>query len=142
MISPHAYRVMLPALGVAAVLALAGCDPNDVAAGGSGSAGGGQSTGGFGAGPLSNPDGTKPGLAPLTSDADRAAARKLIEKVSTKGRGPKTGYERDKFGYAWKDSVDGIPLSRNGCDTRIISMLRRVIEAFAQLMPGGMSCAF
>lgn len=38
--------------------------------------------------------------------------------MSTKGRGPKTGYERDKFGYAWKDSVDGIPLSRNGCDTR------------------------
>ncbi|MEV8210763.1 hypothetical protein AB0P40_37665, partial [Streptomyces sp. NPDC079189] len=53
---------MLPALGAAAVLALAGCDPDDVAAGGSGSAGGGQSAGGFGAGPLSNPDGTKPGL--------------------------------------------------------------------------------
>lgn len=141
MISPHAYRVMLPALGAAAVLALAGCDPNDVAAGGSGSAGGGQSADGFGAGPLNNPDGTKPGLAPLTSDADRAAARKLIEKVSTKGRGPKTGYERDKFGYAWKDSVDGIPLSRNGCDTRMISMLRAAMGLFSQRMQGVVGCA-
>lgn len=91
--------------------------------------------------PLNNPDGTKPGLAPLTSDADRAAARKLIEKVSTKGRGPKTGYERDKFGYAWKDSVDGIPLSRNGCDTRMISMLRAAMGLFSQRMQGVVGCA-
>lgn len=38
--------------------------------------------------------------------------------MATKGRGPRTGYERDKFGHAWKDAVDGIPLARNGCDTR------------------------
>lgn len=118
MIPPHAYRVMLPALGTAAVLALAGCEPHDVTAGGSGSAGGGQSPGGFGAGPLSNPDGTKPGLAPVTTGADKAAARKLIEELSTKGRGPKTGYDRNKFGYAWMDTADGVPLARNGCDTR------------------------
>jgi hypothetical protein len=70
------------------------------------------------ASPLANPDGTKPGLAPLTSEADKSAARKLIERVTTKGRGSKTGYDRDKFGYAWMDSVDGVPLSHNGCDTR------------------------
>lgn len=113
---------MVPALAVTAALALAGCDPDELKSGGNpsgaGSHGGAQSATGFGASPLKNGDGTKPGLAPLTSDADRAAARKVIEKVATKGRGPKTGYERDKFGYAWKDSVDGIPLSRNGCDTR------------------------
>ncbi|MFB7220635.1 HNH endonuclease family protein [Streptomyces sp. NPDC056227] len=111
---------MLPALSAATVLALAGCDPEDVTAEGGSSSGqqGGGSAGDFGASPLNNPDGTKPGLAPLTSEADRAAARKVIEKVSTKGRGPKTGYARDEFGYAWKDSVDGVPLSRNGCDTR------------------------
>ncbi|MER5429268.1 HNH endonuclease family protein [Streptomyces sp. NPDC002588] len=68
--------------------------------------------------PLKNPDGTKPGLAPLTADADKAAARKLIEELTTKGRGPKTGYDRDKFGYAWMDTADGVPLARNGCDTR------------------------
>ncbi|MFD6798346.1 HNH endonuclease family protein [Streptomyces cyaneofuscatus] len=129
MISPRTYRsAALPALSALVVLALAGCDPDDLAAesGGStsGSAssgangGGAQSTEGFGASPLDNPDGTKPGLAPLTGDADRAAARKIIEKVATKGRGPKTGYERSKFGSAWKDGIDGIPLARNGCDTR------------------------
>ncbi|MFD0433854.1 HNH endonuclease family protein [Streptomyces chartreusis] len=68
--------------------------------------------------PLNNPDGTKPGLAPVTADVDKAAARKLIEELSTKGRGPKTGYDRDEFGYAWMDTADGVPLARNGCDTR------------------------
>ncbi|MGW1205226.1 HNH endonuclease family protein [Streptomyces cyaneofuscatus] len=129
MISPRTYRAAaLPALSALVVLALAGCDPDDLAteSGGStsGSAssgangGGAQSAEGFGVSPLDNPDGTKPGLAPLTGDADRAAARKIIEKVATKGRGPKTGYERSKFGSAWKDGIDGIPLARNGCDTR------------------------
>lgn len=122
MISPRDCRVIVPALSVVAALALTGCDPDQVSSGGGGASasanGGGRSLTGFGASPLDNPDGTKPGLAPLTSDADRAAARKVIAKVATKGRGPKTGYERDKFGSAWKDSVDGVPLSRNGCDTR------------------------
>lgn len=69
--------------------------------------------------PLDNPDGTKPGLAALTSTADKAKARSLIEKVATKGRGPKTGYARDKFGYAWMDSAPGgIPFAHNGCDSR------------------------
>ncbi|WP_151774479.1 HNH endonuclease family protein [Streptomyces abyssomicinicus] len=67
--------------------------------------------------PLDNPDGTKPGLAVVSSDADRAEARELIEKVAVKGRGPKTGYDRDEFGEAWLDTAD-VPLSRNGCDTR------------------------
>ncbi|GAA2266883.1 lipoprotein [Streptomyces ruber] len=68
--------------------------------------------------PLGNPDGTGPGLAPVTSDGDTARARDLIEGLTTKGRGPKTGYERDEFGYAWMDTADGVPLARNGCDTR------------------------
>ncbi|MEU3184338.1 HNH endonuclease family protein [Streptomyces sp. NPDC006923] len=72
----------------------------------------------YGAGPLANPDGTKPGLAPITSESDREAARQLIARVHTAGRGPKTGYDRDEFGYAWMDSADGVPLAHNGCDTR------------------------
>ncbi|WP_217164684.1 HNH endonuclease family protein [Streptomyces sp. AC512_CC834] len=68
--------------------------------------------------PLDNPDGTEPGLAPLTGDTDEATARKLIDGLETKGRGPKTGYDRDEFGYAWMDTADGVPLARNGCDTR------------------------
>src|SRR5690606_8187608 len=67
--------------------------------------------------PLDNPDGTGPGLAPVTG-ADREEAAALVEKVATKGRGPKTGYARDEFGYAWMDTADGVPLARNGCDTR------------------------
>ncbi|MER5207807.1 HNH endonuclease family protein [Streptomyces sp. NPDC002825] len=82
------------------------------------SAGPGPAPGGRVVSPLKNPDGTKPGLAPLTTAEDRAEARKLIEELSTKGRGPKTGYDRDKFGYAWMDTADGVPLARNGCDTR------------------------
>ncbi|MET9619831.1 HNH endonuclease family protein [Streptomyces sp. NPDC006464] len=73
---------------------------------------------GSGASPLDNPDGTKPGLAALTSEADKANARKLVDRLTVKGRGPKTGYERDEFGSAWMDTADGVPLARNGCDTR------------------------
>ncbi|MEU7103793.1 HNH endonuclease family protein [Streptomyces stramineus] len=74
--------------------------------------------GGRAVSPLENPEGTKPGLAPVTTDADKAAARKLIAELSTKGRGPRTGYTRAEFGYAWMDTADGVPLARNGCDTR------------------------
>ncbi|MFJ9032701.1 HNH endonuclease family protein [Streptomyces sp. NPDC102274] len=115
-------------MSVVSVVALAGCtgepgaDPEasgsaSASSGGSGG-GSGDGGGGYGAGPLGNPDGTKPGLAALTSEADRANARKLIQGLTTKGRGPKTGYERDEFGYAWMDTADGVPLARNGCDTR------------------------
>ncbi len=68
--------------------------------------------------PLDDPDGTKPGLAAITSDADKARARALIQRVATKGRGPKTGYSRAQFGYAWMDSAPGVPYAHNGCDTR------------------------
>lgn len=103
------------ALAVAATF-IAGCDglgPGDVS-----SESGPAVSDGRAVSPLRNPDGTKPGLAPLTSETDKADARKLIEGLATKGRGPKTGYERDEFGYAWMDTADGVPLARNGCDTR------------------------
>ncbi|MFC9116168.1 HNH endonuclease family protein [Streptomyces sp. NPDC057092] len=101
-----------------AVVLLAGCEsiPEvDVpAAGGSG----GAAPDGHAVSPLDNPDGTRPGLAPLTDAKERAAAAAVIDKVATKGRGPKTGYDRDEYGYAWMDTADGVPLARNGCDTR------------------------
>ncbi|MFF3454794.1 hypothetical protein ACFYXH_10750 [Streptomyces sp. NPDC002730] len=134
--------------GLTAVVAgtlLAGCEgggltgdakPSDSAS--APSAGGS----GVGTSPLAKPEGTKPGLAPLASERDRAAARRLIGKVSTKGRGPKTGYARDRFGYAWMDTADGVPLARNGCDTRIISMLRPLIEAFSQRTQMVVSCGY
>lgn len=71
-----------------------------------------------GTSPFDNPEGTEPGLAPLISPDERERARKLITTLDTKGRGPRTGFDRDEFGYAWKDTADGIPMARNGCDTR------------------------
>lgn len=82
------------------------------------SAGGPVASDGRAVSPLDDPDGTKPGLGAITSDAARARARALIAKVSTKGRGPKTGYSRSQFGYAWMDSAPDVPFDHNGCDTR------------------------
>ncbi|MET9044172.1 HNH endonuclease family protein [Streptomyces sp. NPDC004362] len=100
-------------------LLLTGCDSADFPIDDSASGAGVPAQSGRAVSPLDNPDGTKPGLAAITSAADKAKARTLIEKVATKGRGPKTGYERDKFGYAWMDSAPGgIPFAHNGCDSR------------------------
>ncbi|MFB9560838.1 HNH endonuclease family protein [Streptomyces tuirus] len=100
--------------------ALAGCEGLAPPADGGGASGSGAPAAGAGraANPLDNPGGTEPGLAAVTSGADKERARALTDKVATKGRGPRTGYERDEFGYAWMDTADGVPLARNGCDTR------------------------
>lgn len=102
----------------AAVVLLAGCDQLRDTGSPSGGGSAAAAPGGRAVSPLDNPDGTAPGLAPVTGEKNRAAAVALIEKVTTKGRGPKTGYDRDEFGYAWMDTADGVPLARNGCDTR------------------------
>ncbi|MET9395208.1 HNH endonuclease family protein [Streptomyces sp. NPDC006624] len=105
---------------VVAGAALTGCEglapPADGNSPGSGAPAAGD---GRAVSPLDNPDGTKPGLAAVTSGGDKARARELIGKVATKGRGPRTGYDRDEFGYAWMDSAPhDVPYARNGCDTR------------------------
>ncbi|WP_374114276.1 hypothetical protein [Streptomyces sp. NK08204] len=65
-----------------------------------------------------------------------------IEKVATKGRGPETRYDRDEFGCTWTDSAPGgLSFAHNGCDARIIPVLRRVTEAFAQRTRGVVRCA-
>ena len=99
-----------------AVTLVAGCDGLETSGRSVGS--GPDADAGRAASPLTNPDGTKPGLGALMTEADKAKARKLVDELAVKGRGPKTGYERDKFGYAWMDTADGVPLARNGCDTR------------------------
>ncbi|WP_274559391.1 HNH endonuclease family protein [Streptomyces spiramyceticus] len=112
----RALRTALPATALAVALAVSGCTPGTSGAESGG--GSGDAVVGGGARPLDNPDGTRAGLGPIGSEKGRAAARELIGAVSTKGRGPKTGYDRDEFGYAWMDTADGVPLARNGCDTR------------------------
>ncbi|MET9434782.1 HNH endonuclease family protein [Streptomyces sp. NPDC006551] len=44
--------------------------------------------------------------------AGRGSALAAVDTLAVKGRAPKTGYDREKFGRAWAD-VDG-----NGCGTR------------------------
>ncbi|MCX5124823.1 HNH endonuclease family protein [Streptomyces sp. NBC_00347] len=109
------------AAGCAAVLAgavLAGCTGNGAPGGGKPTGSAGSSSGARGSAPLANPEGLEPGLVPTSSAQDQVAARDLIAGLATKGRGPKTGYDRKEFGSAWMDSADGVPLARNGCDTR------------------------
>ncbi|WP_329132651.1 HNH endonuclease family protein [Streptomyces sp. NBC_01476] len=117
-------RSLACAAVLTAVLGVAGCKDTTIGVEGPGS--GGPTSAGSGpvvsngraVSPLDNPDGTKTGLAAITSAADKAKARTLINKVATKGRGPKTGYARDKFGSAWMDSAPDVAFARNGCDTR------------------------
>lgn len=113
------------AVAVLAGGALAGCKSTTTAGGssddrptGTSSVTGVPAGDGHAVSPLDNPDGTKPGLAAITSDADRARARALIQQVATKGRGPKTGYARTQFGSAWMDGAPDVPFDHNGCDTR------------------------
>ncbi|GAA2275207.1 HNH endonuclease family protein [Nonomuraea roseoviolacea subsp. roseoviolacea] len=68
--------------------------------------------------PLANTGGTRPGLAPITSGADRAAARRLISRLRVKGRGSATGYARTRYGDNWADTAPGVPYAGNGCRTR------------------------
>lgn len=70
------------------------------------------------ASPLSNASGTLPGLAPITSEQDKARARAVIARLKVKGRGPSTGYRRTRFGENWADTATGVPYARNGCRTR------------------------
>jgi hypothetical protein len=56
-------------------------------------------------------------LIPLPA-ADKAGALAEISGLETKGRGPKTGYSRDRFGEAWTDDAAGFLWAGNGCSTR------------------------
>ena len=100
------------AAAVVLVFAVAGCKAETKTG-----AGGSEQTGGVGTGG---------GGAALTA----------AESLTVKGRAPKTGYARDRFGTAWADT------DSNSCDTRVISILRRAIEPFAQFIGGVVDCAY
>lgn len=61
---------------------------------------------------LADPGSGGAGSGAATEKIDVAQARANLEKLPVKGRAPKTGFDRDKFGPAWAD------VDRNGCDTR------------------------
>src|SRR5690606_19885321 len=50
-----------------------------------------------------------------------------LEDIPVKGRAPKTGYDRDKFGPEWTDAVD-VQGGRNGCDTRNDILRRDLVD--------------
>ena len=68
--------------------------------------------------PLINPDGTRPGLAPITSAADRHEGVRLISGLRVTRMGSKAGYRRTRYGDDWADTAKGVPYARNGCRTR------------------------
>ncbi len=67
--------------------------------------------------------------------ANPASAR--LASLAVKGRAPKTGYAREKFGPAWSDDVT-VAGGHNGCDTRN-DMLKRDLTS-TRLRPGTRDC--
>jgi hypothetical protein len=59
---------------------------------------------------------------PATSTPAAGTAAALLDTLPVKGRAPRTGYDRDRFGQAWADT------DHNGCDTRN-DVLRRDLRA-------------
>jgi hypothetical protein len=72
--------------------------------------------------PLENPDGIKAGLGPVPL-TQKDIALEEIERVRTKGRGPKTGYLRSEFGSTWTDN-NQVAFGGDGCYTRDNILLR------------------
>jgi hypothetical protein len=75
------------------------------------------------------------GITPsLTSAAEQqpGLATAVLETLPVKGRAPKTGYTRDKFGQAWAD------VDRNGCDTRNDILKRDLTDVVYK--PGTRNC--
>ena len=63
--------------------------------------------------PAPTPSGPSPRATPQSSETIRpGTAITTLATLTVKGRAPKTGYDRDRFGQAWAD------VDRNGCDTR------------------------
>ena len=64
--------------------------------------------------------------APASTAAEQlesyAESLELLNEVAVKGRAPKTGYERSKFGKGWKDP------DRNGCDAQNDILARDLVN--------------
>lgn len=70
---------------------------------------------------LRNPlSGGPAGEQPLGEGTSLTPSQALAElnKLPVKGKAPKTGYSRARFGAAWSDKAQGVQFAGNGCDTR------------------------
>jgi hypothetical protein len=73
---------------------------------------------------------TAPGRPDAAPTAPIGTARRALAALAVKGRAPKTGYSRERFGHGWS--------SVNGCDTRD-RMLRR--DLIRRTFAAGDTCA-
>lgn len=62
----------------------------------------------------------------------------VLDSLETKGRAPKTGYDRSQFGDAWTDDVT-VADGHNGCDTRNDILRRDLVDVV--IKPGSNGCA-
>jgi len=79
-----------------------------------------------------------PTAARLPAITDRGAARDAIASVRTAGRGPRTGYDRDRFGQRWTDDNASGTFDHDGCGTRD-DVLRRDLTDVA-VRPNTQGC--
>ena len=109
---------------IAVVLALVGCVPSKDA----------QLAAPFGSSELHGSSGSSSDGLPAEQSVPAVA---LLEGLEVKGRAPKTGYERNRFGQRWSDdvTVDG---GHNGCDTRNDILRRDLVDL--ELKPGTREC--
>ncbi len=107
------------ALALAVPLAASGCEGNLTIGDPSGAPSGGTSgqDDGDAASPLDNPDGTKPGLAAITSGGDRAEAQAHREGRH-QGARPEDRLRPRRVRLRVDGQRTRRPLARNGCDTR------------------------
>lgn len=75
--------------------------------------------------------------APASAAPSANAVVQELNSLKVKGRAPKTGYDRNKFGEAWADNVS-VTYGRNGCDTRN-DILRRDLRS-VKIKPGTNGC--
>jgi Protein of unknown function (DUF1524) len=72
------------------------------------------------------------GLIPAAAVQQPTDAAATLAGLPVKGRAPKTGYEREQFGPAWKD------VDRNGCDQRNDVLARDLVDE--TFKPGTQDC--
>jgi hypothetical protein len=82
---------------------------------------------------------TEPGPTPSTviPGDDYLSAAALLAALPVKGRAPKTGYSRARFGQTWSDDVN-VDGGHDGCDTRNDMLRRDLVDTI--LKPGTREC--
>jgi hypothetical protein len=89
------------------------------------------------AGSSTSPTPARPPISVPVGKPGDGSALKTLATLPVKGRAPKTGYDRAKFGPAWSDDV-AVQGGRNGCDTRN-DVLRRDLQQ-PSIKPGTRGC--